>query len=182
MLICVWLAALLFTERAGALGQSARLPPRRRARDDPLRQRDGLHAGLGARSGAPLARSRRSPQSQRRRLPPAHDVRVSPQSRRDASRTRRNGGSGRSTTSRSRISIRTTARTRATRRGAASTRSRRCRIPSILWFGLLCVPLVAVLAWRERNKGYVLIVVTYLAAVAAVDRDRRASPLRTTFT
>jgi len=34
--------------------------------------------------------------------------------------------------------------------------------PVILWFGLLCVPWVAVLAWRERNKGYALIVVTYL--------------------
>ena len=34
--------------------------------------------------------------------------------------------------------------------------------PVILWFGLLCVPWVAVLAWRERNKGYVLIVLTYL--------------------
>jgi dolichyl-phosphate-mannose--protein O-mannosyl transferase/Gpi18-like mannosyltransferase len=34
--------------------------------------------------------------------------------------------------------------------------------PAILWFGLLCVPLVGVLAWRERNKGYALIVLTYL--------------------
>jgi dolichyl-phosphate-mannose--protein O-mannosyl transferase/Gpi18-like mannosyltransferase len=34
--------------------------------------------------------------------------------------------------------------------------------PMILWFGLICVPWVAVLAWRERNKGYALIVVTYL--------------------
>ena len=34
--------------------------------------------------------------------------------------------------------------------------------PMILWFGLVCVPLVAVLAWRERNKGYALIVLTYL--------------------
>jgi Gpi18-like mannosyltransferase len=34
--------------------------------------------------------------------------------------------------------------------------------PIILWFGLLCVPWVAVLAWRERNKGYALIVLTYL--------------------
>jgi dolichyl-phosphate-mannose--protein O-mannosyl transferase len=33
--------------------------------------------------------------------------------------------------------------------------------PAILWFGLLCVPLVGVLAWRERNKGYALIVLTY---------------------
>ncbi|HEY6325029.1 MAG TPA: phospholipid carrier-dependent glycosyltransferase [Candidatus Cybelea sp.] len=34
--------------------------------------------------------------------------------------------------------------------------------PVILWFGLLCVPWVAVLAWRERNKAYGLIVITYL--------------------
>ena len=34
--------------------------------------------------------------------------------------------------------------------------------PVILWFGLLCVPWVAVLAWRERNKAYALIVLTYL--------------------
>jgi dolichyl-phosphate-mannose--protein O-mannosyl transferase/Gpi18-like mannosyltransferase len=34
--------------------------------------------------------------------------------------------------------------------------------PIILWFGLLCVPWVAVLAWRERNKAYALIVITYL--------------------
>jgi dolichyl-phosphate-mannose--protein O-mannosyl transferase/Gpi18-like mannosyltransferase len=34
--------------------------------------------------------------------------------------------------------------------------------PIILWFGLFCVPWVAVLAWRERNKGYALIVITYL--------------------
>ncbi len=34
--------------------------------------------------------------------------------------------------------------------------------PMILWFGLVCVPWVAVLAWRERNKGYALIVLTYL--------------------
>ncbi|HKU80553.1 MAG TPA: phospholipid carrier-dependent glycosyltransferase [Candidatus Tumulicola sp.] len=34
--------------------------------------------------------------------------------------------------------------------------------PAILWFGLICVPWVAVLAWRERNKGYALIVLTYL--------------------
>ena len=37
-----------------------------------------------------------------------------------------------------------------------------CRNPMILWFGLICVPWVAVLAWRERNKGYALIVLTYL--------------------
>ncbi|MBV9232412.1 MAG: phospholipid carrier-dependent glycosyltransferase [Candidatus Eremiobacteraeota bacterium] len=34
--------------------------------------------------------------------------------------------------------------------------------PAILWFGLLCVPWVGVLAWRERNKAYALIVITYL--------------------
>ncbi|MHB8147582.1 MAG: dolichyl-phosphate-mannose--protein mannosyltransferase, partial [Vulcanimicrobiaceae bacterium] len=34
--------------------------------------------------------------------------------------------------------------------------------PFNMWFGLICVPLVGYLAWRERNKGYALIVVTYL--------------------
>jgi dolichyl-phosphate-mannose--protein O-mannosyl transferase len=34
--------------------------------------------------------------------------------------------------------------------------------PFILWFGLLTVPWVGVLAWRYRNKGYALIVLTYL--------------------
>ncbi len=34
--------------------------------------------------------------------------------------------------------------------------------PVILWFGLLAVPWVAVLAWKERNKAYALIVLTYL--------------------
>jgi dolichyl-phosphate-mannose--protein O-mannosyl transferase/Gpi18-like mannosyltransferase len=34
--------------------------------------------------------------------------------------------------------------------------------PVILWFGLITVPWVAVLAWRERKKGYALIVLTYL--------------------
>ncbi len=34
--------------------------------------------------------------------------------------------------------------------------------PLLLWFGLLCVPWVGVLAWREKNKGYALIVLTYL--------------------
>lgn len=34
--------------------------------------------------------------------------------------------------------------------------------PIVLWFGLFCVPFVAVLAWRERNKAYALIVITYL--------------------
>lgn len=35
--------------------------------------------------------------------------------------------------------------------------------PFILWFGLLCVPLVGFLAWRERNKAYALIVLAYLS-------------------
>ncbi len=34
--------------------------------------------------------------------------------------------------------------------------------PAIWWFGLVTVPLMAVLAWRERNKGYVLLVTAYL--------------------
>ncbi len=34
--------------------------------------------------------------------------------------------------------------------------------PVILWFGLIAVPWVALLAWRERNKAYALIVLTYL--------------------
>jgi dolichyl-phosphate-mannose--protein O-mannosyl transferase len=34
--------------------------------------------------------------------------------------------------------------------------------PFILWFGLLTVPWVGVLAWKQRNKGYALIVLTYL--------------------
>lgn len=34
--------------------------------------------------------------------------------------------------------------------------------PAILWFGLLCVPLVGFLAWKERNKAYALIVLDYL--------------------
>ena len=35
--------------------------------------------------------------------------------------------------------------------------------PIILWFGIPCVLIVAFLAWRERNKGYALIVLTYLS-------------------
>ena len=54
--------------------------------------------------------------------------------------------------------------------------------PVILWFGLFCVPFVGVLAWRERNKGYALIVMTYLLAMVAVDAVRRASPSPITFT
>jgi len=34
--------------------------------------------------------------------------------------------------------------------------------PLLLWFGLISVPWVGVLAWRLRNKGYALIVLTYL--------------------
>lgn len=34
--------------------------------------------------------------------------------------------------------------------------------PFILWFGLLCVPIVGFLGWREHNKGYALIVIAYL--------------------
>jgi len=34
--------------------------------------------------------------------------------------------------------------------------------PLILWLGLLCVPLVAILAWYEKNKGYALLVLAYL--------------------
>ena len=35
--------------------------------------------------------------------------------------------------------------------------------PLILWFGLISVPLVAFLAWRERNRGYMLLALAYLA-------------------
>ena len=34
--------------------------------------------------------------------------------------------------------------------------------PMVLWFGLFCVPFVAVLAWRERNKAYALVAIAYL--------------------
>ena len=34
--------------------------------------------------------------------------------------------------------------------------------PINLWFGLLTVPIVGVLAWLRKNKGYALIVLTYL--------------------
>jgi dolichyl-phosphate-mannose--protein O-mannosyl transferase/Gpi18-like mannosyltransferase len=33
--------------------------------------------------------------------------------------------------------------------------------PFIMWFGLIAVPLVGVLAWREKNKAYALIVLSY---------------------
>ena len=35
--------------------------------------------------------------------------------------------------------------------------------PIVLWFGLFAVPFVGVLAWREKRKGYALVVVAYLA-------------------
>ncbi len=34
--------------------------------------------------------------------------------------------------------------------------------PLILWFGLFCVPFVGVLAYRERNKAYALLVLAYV--------------------
>jgi len=34
--------------------------------------------------------------------------------------------------------------------------------PLTLWFGLIGVPVVAWLAWRERNRGYAFVVLTYL--------------------
>ncbi len=34
--------------------------------------------------------------------------------------------------------------------------------PLLLWFGLIAVPLVGFLAWKERRKAYALIVLTYL--------------------
>jgi dolichyl-phosphate-mannose--protein O-mannosyl transferase len=34
--------------------------------------------------------------------------------------------------------------------------------PINMWFGLLSVPLVGILAWRERSKGYALLIITYL--------------------
>jgi dolichyl-phosphate-mannose--protein O-mannosyl transferase len=34
--------------------------------------------------------------------------------------------------------------------------------PLILWLGLACVPIVAYLAWREKNKGYTLLILAYL--------------------
>ncbi len=34
--------------------------------------------------------------------------------------------------------------------------------PLMMWFGLLAVPFVGFLAWTRRNKGYALIVLTYL--------------------
>ena len=34
--------------------------------------------------------------------------------------------------------------------------------PLILWFGLICVPLVAYWGWCEKNKGYLLLILAYL--------------------
>jgi len=34
--------------------------------------------------------------------------------------------------------------------------------PAVWWLGLISVPMLAWLGWRERNKGYVLLVVAYL--------------------
>lgn len=56
------------------------------------------------------------------------------------------------------------------RTGAAAVQSTACCVaeimsmpnPLILWPGLATVVAVAVLAWRERNKGYFLLVIAYL--------------------
>jgi len=56
------------------------------------------------------------------------------------------------------------------RMGVAAAQSTACCVaeiislpnPLILWVGLGCVPGVALLAWRERNKGYALLVIAYL--------------------
>ena len=56
------------------------------------------------------------------------------------------------------------------RMGVAASLSTACCVaeiislpnPFILWPGLACVPIVAFLAWRERNKGYALLVIAYL--------------------
>jgi dolichyl-phosphate-mannose--protein O-mannosyl transferase len=34
--------------------------------------------------------------------------------------------------------------------------------PFMMWFGLITVPIIGVLAWKQRNKAYALIVLTYL--------------------
>jgi dolichyl-phosphate-mannose--protein O-mannosyl transferase len=34
--------------------------------------------------------------------------------------------------------------------------------PAVWWLGLVSVPMLAWFAWRERNKGYLLLVVAYL--------------------
>ncbi|HEY8320814.1 MAG TPA: phospholipid carrier-dependent glycosyltransferase [Candidatus Baltobacteraceae bacterium] len=56
------------------------------------------------------------------------------------------------------------------RKGAAAANQAACCVsevlslpnPLVMWFGLLCVPFVGFLAWTKRNKGYALIVLTYL--------------------
>ena len=56
------------------------------------------------------------------------------------------------------------------RAGAATSDAGACCVkeiislpnPLILWMGLLCVPLVGLLAWYEKNKGYALLVLAYL--------------------
>ncbi len=58
VLIFVWLQRHRAQPPADRVGQSARLPARRRARDDPLRERDGLRVGLGARSCCGIHRIR----------------------------------------------------------------------------------------------------------------------------
>jgi hypothetical protein len=49
--------------------------------------------------------------------------------------------------------------------GATSTAGMIYSLPNpfIMWMGLLSVPWIGVLAFRERNKGYALLVITYLA-------------------
>ncbi len=57
-----------------------------------------------------------------------------------------------------------------TRSGASMNAEKACCVaeimslpnPLTMWFGLLCVPLVGFLAWRENNKGYALLVIAYL--------------------
>jgi Gpi18-like mannosyltransferase len=56
------------------------------------------------------------------------------------------------------------------RSGAATQDSVACCVaeiialpnPAIWWLGLVTVPLMAILAWREKNKGYLLLVTAYL--------------------
>ncbi|MBV9270467.1 MAG: phospholipid carrier-dependent glycosyltransferase [Candidatus Eremiobacteraeota bacterium] len=48
--------------------------------------------------------------------------------------------------------------------GASSTAAMIYSLPNplVLWFGIFSIPIVAYLAWRERNKAYALIVLTYV--------------------
>ncbi len=56
------------------------------------------------------------------------------------------------------------------RTGAAKTDNKACCVaeilslpnPITLWLGLITIPFLGFLAWKERNKGYALIVITYL--------------------